>query len=454
MPQQVVLIFDIGKTNKKALALDTSGQVVASQVQKMETLVDEDGFPCENLPALTDWLLSTLDGYLSENAYQVVAVNVSAYGATWVHLDASGHPLTPVYDYLKPLPEEWTERFYAQNGGQEALCLATASPPLGMLNAGVHLTWLKQYQPSVFEFVKWSLQLPQYLSFLISGVAATERTSLGCHTALWDFQESDYHAWVNENDVQKKLPPIYPTSATEAVTRRGQTFQCGVGIHDSSAALATFLEAVDEPFLLVSTGTWSITLNAFSEDDLTPEDLQNDCLNYLSYRGEQVRASRLFLGNEHDRQVAAMAAHFQCPPDTNCFTQPDWALFDRLSGYQDYAQLLEYNGNPMLRLDYDRFATYEEAYYGLIIELLRWQIRAIRLAAGSANIKNVYLSGGFCQNVLFTEFLADLLPDYTIYLADISQASALGAALVIKDAWQPDIAIDSSSFVRLRGRGQ
>ena len=453
MPQKVVLIFDIGKTNKKALVLDINGQMVASQAQKIETLVDEDGFPCENLPALTDWLLRTLDGYLADSAYQVVAVNVSAYGATWVHTDASGHPLTPVYDYLKPIPAEWMERFYAQNGGKETLCIATASPPLGMLNAGVHLMWLKEYQPSVFESVKWSLQLPQYLSFLISGIAATERTSLGCHTALWNFRENDYHAWTGENDVQKKLPPIYATSSTETVTRHGQTFQCGVGIHDSSAALATFLEAVDEPFLLVSTGTWSITLNAFSEDNLTQEDLQNDCLNYLSYRGEQVRASRLFLGNEHDRQVAAMAAHFKCPPDTSRFTQPNWPLFDRLIGYQDYAQLLEYNGNPMLRLDYNRFATYEEAYYGLIIELSRWQIRAIRLAAGSTNIKHVYLSGGFCQNILFTAFLADLLPNYTLYRADVSQASALGAAIVIKDAWNPDVAIGSSSFVRLKGRG-
>jgi L-fuculokinase len=79
--------------------------------------------------------------------------------------------------------------------------------------------------------------------------------------------------------------------------------QVGVGIHDSSSALASYLIKIKEPFLLISTGTWSITLNPFPVRELTFEELQNDCLNFLSIHGKTVKASRFFLGYELDKQV-------------------------------------------------------------------------------------------------------------------------------------------------------
>ncbi|EOR95143.1 Rhamnulokinase RhaK in alpha-proteobacteria [Arcticibacter svalbardensis MN12-7] len=77
----------------------------------------------------------------------------------------------------------------------------------------------------------------------------------------------------------------------------------GIGLHDSSAALIPFLASFQEPFMLLSTGTWCVSLNPFNQLPLTEDELKKDCLCYISYKGNPVKASRLFAGNEHEQQT-------------------------------------------------------------------------------------------------------------------------------------------------------
>lgn len=101
---------------------------------------------------------------------------------------------------------------------------------------------------------------------------------------------------------------VVPIACTEY---EGQRIKVGVGIHDSSAALLPYLRAEPEPFLLISTGTWSISLNPFSGNALSRDDLEHHCLNFLRMGGEPVRAARLFFGKEYSTQVSRLAAHYR-----------------------------------------------------------------------------------------------------------------------------------------------
>jgi sugar (pentulose or hexulose) kinase len=49
--QNVLLIFDVGKTNKKILLFNEDYQLVLDQLQVFEEITDEDGFPCEDINA-------------------------------------------------------------------------------------------------------------------------------------------------------------------------------------------------------------------------------------------------------------------------------------------------------------------------------------------------------------------------------------------------------------------
>ena len=56
MKLPVILIFDVGKTNKKVLLFDEQYKLLRKKVFQLEEITDEDGFPCEDVNALTKWV--------------------------------------------------------------------------------------------------------------------------------------------------------------------------------------------------------------------------------------------------------------------------------------------------------------------------------------------------------------------------------------------------------------
>jgi len=168
-PTSCILIFDIGKTNKKYIVLDESYTIIdESSVQLAETF-DEDGFPAENIHTLIEWLEFSFKDVITRFDKKIKAVNFSAYGASLVHVDAALNPVAPLYNYLKPYPEKLKQALHAAYGGEEAFSLSTSSPSLGSLNSGLQLYRLKTLQPGLFEKIKYSLHLPQYLSSRLAG---------------------------------------------------------------------------------------------------------------------------------------------------------------------------------------------------------------------------------------------------------------------------------------------
>src|SRR5678815_4816297 len=100
-PTPVIAIFDVGKTNKKLFLFDEHYRIVYEKTLQFTETVDEDGDPCENLEALTAWGRDSLKE-LSEFAdFDIKALNFSAYGASFVHIDGEGKPVTGLYNYLK-----------------------------------------------------------------------------------------------------------------------------------------------------------------------------------------------------------------------------------------------------------------------------------------------------------------------------------------------------------------
>src|SRR6185295_4133107 len=98
----VIAIFDVGKTNKKLLLFDEQYKVVLERSARFNGTEDEDGFPCENLENLRNSFFDSLQEVIHDTSYNIVALNFSAYGASFVYLDDHGDPVAPLYNYLKP----------------------------------------------------------------------------------------------------------------------------------------------------------------------------------------------------------------------------------------------------------------------------------------------------------------------------------------------------------------
>ena len=193
----VIGIFDIGKTNKKLFLFNENYEIVFERSTRFSETTDEDGYPCENLEKLTASIFESLKEIFSLKIFKITAVNFSTYGASLVYVDKSGKPLTHLYNYLKPFPKELSERFYSTYGGEKKFSIETSSPVLGSLNSGLQLYRLKYEKPEVFKNLYFALHLPQYLSWMLTGKFYSDMTSIGSHTALWDFNRHAYHEWVN-----------------------------------------------------------------------------------------------------------------------------------------------------------------------------------------------------------------------------------------------------------------
>ena len=430
--QPVIAIFDVGKTNKKLFLFDQNYNIVYERSARFLETVDEDGDACENLESLRLSVFDSLRHVFSKKEFCIKAINFSAYGASFVHLDEDGTPLTPLYNYLKEYPQHLKEQFYNTYGGEEQFSLRTASPVLGSLNSGMQVYRIKYERPAVFQKIKYSLHLPQYLSYLISAKACSDITSIGCHTNLWDFRENGYHEWVRKEGVDAKLAPIATYDEVSKAAFPGNNYLVGTGLHDSSAALIPYMVNFHEPFVLLSTGTWCISLNPFNETALSIDELKQDCLCYLTYQGKQVKASRLFAGQEHEDGIKRIAAHFN--QDVIRYRNVDFnpEIIDRL---QKQSNLKEGQNPLFAERDLSAYPNYEAAYHQLMLDIMQQQIISTKLVLNGSPVKRLFVDGGFSKNTIYMNLLASAFPQMEIYAASMAQATSLGAALAVHHAW-------------------
>lgn len=430
-----ILIFDVGKTNKKAILYDYSYKAIWQKSTVLPEITDEDGFPCDDIHAILAWMKNVLSNLISSGNYQITHLNFSAYGASFVHIDEAGIILTPLYNYTKPIPSDIRASFYEKYGDEKKLALETASPSLDFLNSGLQLYYIKYRYPSVFERIKWSLHLPQFLSYFFTQWPVSELTSIGCHTALWNFSENDYQSWVYEEGITEKFPPLTSTGACSETTISGKLIHIGIGIHDSSAALYPYSLLSDDPYLLLSTGTWSIVLNPYSTQPLRSEELENDCLLFLQPNGNPVKAARLFLGYTYQQKLEEISQYFKYDL-RNLSKEPfDNHLLDTIStSNQRYFSfpLLNMEEMPASATDLSLFTSFEIAYYQMIWELSTYQIKAIKIAIEGKEFQRMYIDGGFSKNKIFIQSLKIQLPATEIIVSEFSSGASLGAAMQVK----------------------
>jgi hypothetical protein len=441
MKQEVIAIFDIGKTNKKLLLFDTNLNLISEKEEKFVVVKDEDGFECDNIDLIEKWIRESAGKLVASEDFLLAGVNFATYGATLVYLDGQGRRLTPVYNYLKPVDNIIPSDLYSAYGGKDEFCRITASPALGMLNSGIQALWLKKTRPEVFEKVRTILHFPQYLSYTLSGEICSEHTSIGCHTAIWDFDNRSYHKWVRD----EKLPFPEPVPVTKIFNSniRGRAFLTGTGLHDSSASLAPYFIKSEGNFILLSTGTWCISMNPFNNEVLTQDQLAADCLCYMSINREPVKSSRVFLGHMHDAAVQNMSYYFKIHENSFRLVKPESRLMKKLmEKFRDEKVFIEmHDGIGRLKEDPDLFVfdNFIEGYHQLMVELSDLVIASIgHIIPQEDTIENIFITGGFSKNMLFRKLIASSFPDKRVWSSEISNSTALGAASVLLSAIYPD----------------
>lgn len=304
-----IAIFDIGKTNIKLSLVDDHGRELAAR--RRSNAVRRDGpYPHHDVAAIEAWLLAMLRE-LSMVA-TIRAIVPVTHGATAALVDDDGLVLpVPDYEHDFPLPAGC-----APYAALRPPFSQTCSPQLGLgLNLGRQLHWLQSSFPEAFARGRRLLMYPQYWSWRLCGVAASELTSLGCHTDLWQPGPRAYSSLVTRCGWSSLMPPlrgawealgkIRPALAQEA----GLPPDCRVlcGIHDSNASLLRYLAGgPSAPRIVLSTGTWVIA--AALDGDLQRLQEHQDMLANISVDGDAVACMR-YMGGREFAELAGDITH-------------------------------------------------------------------------------------------------------------------------------------------------
>lgn len=444
--KNVIGIFDIGKTNKKILLFDASFNEIYREEKKFTQVTDEDNFECDDIDAIEEWIFSSLSALIKSDEFEIKAINFCTYGASLVFLDQDGKRLTPLYNYLKEIPDDIQESLFSKYDSKEEFCRKTASPALGkLLNSGIQILWLKKYRPEIFSQVRSVLHFPQYLSWLFTGKVFSEPTSIGCHTFLWDFDQNCYHEWIANEGIE--LPEPVLNSNTINMEFAGKRLDIGIGIHDSSASIVPYLRTCKSKFILISTGTWCINMNPFNHDPLTPEELNSDCLNFLSINHQPVKSSRLFLGYIHDMNIKRLMEWFNLERNSISDISADESLLTEFLKNEGQERIFFKEGMPREYIDFSvdltQFNNISSAYHRLMYDLTLITAESIKLITTPGDgVEHFYVSGGFAKNEIFMRLLGSLFPEKNVLTSEIENASALGAALVVSNAMEDNNKIE------------
>ncbi|RZL30605.1 MAG: L-fuculose kinase [Rubrivivax sp.] len=299
------------------------------------------------------------------------------------------------------------------------------------LNLGRQLEWLQARFPAEFARTKHVLMYPQYWAWRLCGVAASEVTSLGCHTDLWKPAEGGFSSLVESRnwqglfparrDAWARLGPLRPEVAADA----GLPADCEVvcGIHDSNASLLRHLLTLQQsgPCTVLSTGTWVIAaaLGSATRPLVEAQDMLANCDVF----GNAVPCIRFMGGREFGAIAGSDPAPFSTEDVERLIAQQTMALpcFAETGG--PFAGRLGRVLGGLPQTDAER-----AALATLYVVLMTDHCLAALGASG-----RVVVEGAFTANAWFGPLLAGLAEGREVAVSDDSSGTTCGAWLLA--AW-------------------
>ena len=300
-----VAVIDIGKTNAKLALVRLADLTEVAVLTSPNVVLPAPPYPHFDVEGHWAFILDGLAQFQTDHGVQ--AITVTTHGAAGALIAADGSLAAPILDYGRAGPDDVAPAYnsirppFAQTG----------SPRLSMgLNLGAQLFWQLHTDLGLRDRVAHVVTYPQFWCHRLTGVLATDVTSLGCHTDLWDPYAATVSSLPAALGLSGKiaphrkpgevLGPILPAIAQRTGLATETPVHCG--IHDSNASLLPHLIARTPPFSVVSTGTWVIAMSVGG----TPGTLDpaRDTLANVNAFGDVVPSARFMGGREHDIALA------------------------------------------------------------------------------------------------------------------------------------------------------
>ncbi|RWM06818.1 FGGY-family carbohydrate kinase [Mesorhizobium sp.] len=419
----IVAVVDIGKTNAKVALVDLATMQEMALRRTANAVATDGPYPHHDVERLWAFILESLAALHRDQ--RIDAISITTHGATAVLVDAEGGLALPVIDYEFAGIDELAPDYdavrpaFAETG--------TPRLPAG-LNVGAQLFFQQQRFPAEFTKTAAILMYPQYWALRLTGVAANEVTSLGCHTDLWNPWRADYSSLVDKMDWRRLMAPVRPArdrlgpilSAIAQRTGLDTATPVFCGLHDSNASLLPHLLSNRPPLSVVSTGTWVVSMAVGGRKvDLDPA---RDTLVNVNALGDTVPSARFMGGREFSLLTGG---------------QPqDWSEGDVAAVLARKALLLpstqQGSGPFPYRAAHWRNAdalNTSQRFVAISFYLALMTATCLELIGGDGPTT---VEGPFAQNRLFIRMLA-AATDRPVVASETSTGTSIGAALLASD---------------------
>lgn len=309
-----LVVLDVGKTRSKLSVWTPHGELVETR-ERSNRRCSSAGRLVLDTSGIEEWLAETLRDF--GRAHEIGGIIPVAHGAA-AALIRNGRLAVPPADYEFPVPLKVRQAYELQRDPFKW----TGSPALpDGLNLGVQLHRLEQLHPELFDEATQVVTWPQYWSWLLSGVAATEVTSLGCHTDLWNPWSGRPSSLAERRGWAKLLAPLRFGAEPLGSLKKDWVYRTGLppsvevycGVHDSNAALLAaraHSELADNDATVLSTGTWFVAMRSLGHGGaLNPRVLPSgrDVLVNVDPKNRPVPSAR-FMGGREIQLLTALAS--------------------------------------------------------------------------------------------------------------------------------------------------
>jgi len=445
LDNRLSVVLDLGKTLSKLSLWDATGKMLARRTRpngQVMAMLGGEALRVLDAAGIETWAAEVLREFAGLGP--IARIMPVGHGAAAAIL-RNGALVAPPLDYEQAIPAEVVTSYL----GQRDPFARTGSPVLADgLNLGLQLHFLEQLDPGLLDGDAMILPWPQYWAWRFSGIAASEVTSLGCHSDLWRPTFGTPSALAKRRGWAARLAPLrhagekIGTVSAEWAARTGLADDVAVhcGLHDSNAALLAargFAEIADKESTVLSTGTWFVAMRTPGEGaqvDLTGLPEACDCLVNIDAHGMPIPSARFMGGREIELLTGIDTRRVDINPD-----QP--AIIAALPGVVAAGAMVLPTLTPGVGpfpSGTTRWINRPDASIELraAVCLYAAMVADASLALIGAR-ERVLVEGRFAQAQAFIRTLATLRPDLQVLVANQHNDVSYGALRLIDPALAP-----------------
>ena len=456
-----IAVLDIGKTNKKILIYNAQLQILHEEFVRIPE-IEEDDCQLDDVESLKIWITNTFSKLSGRFNIKVIAT--SAHGATYSVLDEQANHVVPQVAYTTDPGEDFHKEFYVKCGDPVELQQSLATPNFNLLiNPAKGIYYTQKKYPEQFSKAKHVLLYAQYFGFWLTGNVCADPTYVGNHTYLWNFGKKEWSEVANKLGIRHLLPNTFKNpweslgpikKDFSEITGLSADTIVTVGIHDSNASMLPYMISMDEPFLLNSTGTWCVIMNEKEQVKFEKDELGKVVFYNMNAFWKPVKTA-IFLGGMEFEHYSNLLMQMHNRSDIPSF---DAKVYQRVlddndkfilpsvaRGIGQFPESLPRVIEKDLVFSLENiesgsaipafFNNYEEALAVLNLSLAI-QTKVSFDRADMTKGLQVFTEGGFSKNDSYNTLMTSFYPESKFYLTGLKEASAFGAAITGKAAYE------------------